>query len=164
MWKGERLDWERKHFQKISTEMLGMRTLSGCFLEVKMVFLNQVHCYPPKIRILLLYHEGRASLITQWLKNNNKKSACWCGRHGFNPWSRNIPLAMEQLSPCAITTEPVLSSPWAATTKGPQPRACALQQEKPPPWEACAPQPEQPCSRQLEKAHTRQCRCSMAKK
>ena len=33
--------------------------------------------------------------------------------------------------------------------------ACALQQEKPPQWEARAPQPESsPCSPQLEKAHT----------
>ena len=46
MWNGEHLDWKRKLFQEISTEVLGMRTLSGYFLEVKMVFLNQVHCYP----------------------------------------------------------------------------------------------------------------------
>ena len=67
---------------------------------------------------------------------------------------------MGQLSLCATTTEPVLSSPRAATTEAralwahvPQllsPRAAtteartlrahALQQEKPPQWEACAPQ------------------------
>ena len=46
MWNGEHLDWKRKLFQETSTEVLGMRTLSGYFLEVKMVFLNQVHCYP----------------------------------------------------------------------------------------------------------------------
>ena len=27
---------------------------------------------------------------------------------GFDPWSRKIPYAVEQLSPCAITIEPVL--------------------------------------------------------
>ena len=27
---------------------------------------------------------------------------------GFEPWSRKIPYAVEQLSPCATTTEPVL--------------------------------------------------------
>ena len=46
MWNGEHLDWKRKLFQETSTEVLGMRTLSGYFLEGKMVFLNQVHCYP----------------------------------------------------------------------------------------------------------------------
>ena len=38
-------------------------------------------------------------------------------------------------------------------------RACTLQQEKPPQWEACAPQLESsPCSPQLEKAHAQQWR------
>ena len=36
------------------------------------------------------------------------KSACQCRGHGFEPWSRKIPHAVEQLSPCATTTEPVL--------------------------------------------------------
>nr|XP_058901061.1 zinc finger protein 566-like [Kogia breviceps] len=30
--------------------------------------------------------------------------------HGFNPWSGKIPHTMEQLSPCATTTEPVLGN------------------------------------------------------
>ncbi|KAJ8790503.1 hypothetical protein J1605_004476 [Eschrichtius robustus] len=48
------------------------------------------------------------------------ESACQCRGHGFEPWSRNIPHAAEQLSPHATTTE------------GHMPRARALQQEKPP--------------------------------
>ena len=28
--------------------------------------------------------------------------------NGFEPWSRKIPRAVEQLSPCATTTEPAL--------------------------------------------------------
>ena len=28
--------------------------------------------------------------------------------HGFKPWSGKVPHAMEQLSPCATTTEPAL--------------------------------------------------------
>ena len=63
---------------------------------------------------------------------------------------------MEQLILCATTTEahalqllkPVCSRAWvlqllsphAATTEARAPRAHALQQEKPPPQEACAPQ------------------------
>ena len=41
-----------------------------------------------------------------WL--SDKESACQCRRHRFDPWSGKIPHAMEQLSPCATTTEPVL--------------------------------------------------------
>ena len=51
--------------------------------------------------------------------------------HGFEPWSRKIPHATEQLSACATTTEAHV------------PRAGALQQaqqEKPPQWEVRAPQ------------------------
>lgn len=36
--------------------------------------------------------------------------------HGFNPCSRKIPHAAGQLSPCATTNEPVLSSLQATTT------------------------------------------------
>ena len=39
---------------------------------------------------------------------SGKESACQCRRHGFDPWSRKIPHALEQLSPCATATEPVL--------------------------------------------------------
>jgi len=39
---------------------------------------------------------------------SGKESTCQCRRHGFNPWSREIPHAMEQLSPCTTTVEPVL--------------------------------------------------------
>ena len=38
----------------------------------------------------------------------------------FDPRSGKIPHAMEQLSPCSATTEPVLESPGAATAE-----ACA---------------------------------------
>ena len=38
-------------------------------------------------------HDG-ASLVVQWLRLGQ------CKGHGFDPWSRRIPLATEQLSPC----------------------------------------------------------------
>ena len=41
-----------------------------------------------------------------WL--SGKESAYQCRRHGFNPWSRKIPYATEQLSLWAPTTEPAL--------------------------------------------------------
>ena len=33
------------------------------------------------------------------------------GGHGFEPWTRKIPRAAEQLSPCATTTEPACLEP-----------------------------------------------------
>ena len=36
-----------------------------------------------------------------WL--SGKESPCQCRRHRFDPWIGNIPHAMEQLSPWAIT-------------------------------------------------------------
>ena len=41
---------------------------------------------------------------------SGKESACQGRRHKFEPWSGKIPHAMEQLSPCARTTESVLQS------------------------------------------------------
>ena len=78
------------------------------------------------------------SLLVQWLRIHLPTQ-----RHEFNPWSGKNPHASEQLSPGATTAEVRM------------PRACAPQQEKPPQWEACAPQPEgsHPRSLQLEKAH-----------
>jgi len=40
-----------------------------------------------------------------------------CRGHWFNPWSRKIPHAREKLIQWAITTEPVLWSPGAATAE-----------------------------------------------
>ena len=36
------------------------------------------------------------------------ESSCQCRRHGFNPWSGRIPLAMGHQSPRATAVEPVL--------------------------------------------------------
>ena len=46
-------------------------------------------------------------------------------------WPGKISHVMEQLSPCATTTETTLYSPLATTTEAHAPRACAPQQEKP---------------------------------
>jgi len=44
--------------------------------------------------------------LSWWL--SSKESICQCRRSGFDPWSRKIPYAMEQLSLYATTTESVL--------------------------------------------------------
>ena len=44
--------------------------------------------------------------VPRWL--SGKESGCQCRRCGFDPCSGKIPRGMEQRSPCAATTEPVL--------------------------------------------------------
>ena len=48
------------------------------------------------------------SIIQGFPGGSGKDSACQCRRHGFDSWSRKIPAAAEQLSPCVTATEPVL--------------------------------------------------------
>ena len=47
-----------------------------------------------------------ATRLLWWL--SGKESACQCRRRGFNPSFGKVPQAMEQLSPCATMTKPVL--------------------------------------------------------
>ena len=42
---------------------------------------------------------------------SRKESACQCGRHRFEPWSRKIPQAMEQPRPCNGLLR-LCSGPW----------------------------------------------------
>ena len=51
------------------------------------------------------------------------ESTCQCRGHGFEPWSRKIPHAAEQLSPCTTTRahKPQLLRPCATT---PEPACC----------------------------------------
>ena len=66
--------------------------------------------------------------LPRWLRC--KEFPCQCREHRFDPWCRKIPHAMEQLSPCTITTEICM------------PIACVPQQEKLLQWEAHTPQAE----------------------
>ena len=67
-----------------------------------------------------------------WL--SGKESDCQCRRHRFNPWSGKIRHAVEQLSLCTTTSEPVLHERSHHNEKP------ALQSES------------SPCSLQLEKS------------
>ena len=92
-----------------------------------------------------------------WLRD--KESTCQCRRHRFDPWSRKISHAGEQLGLCTTVIAPILWSLGAATTEStrynswsPHTRAHAPQ-EKPLQQEALALQLEcSPCSPQLEKS------------
>ena len=74
--------------------------------------LTSESCFPNKTA-------DRASLAAQWMRI---RLPTW--GHGFYPWSRKIPRAMEQESPRAPSPGPAC------------PRACAPQPEKPRRWEA----------------------------
>ena len=55
-----------------------------------------------------------------------QESSCYCRGHWFDPWSRKIPPAVEQLSPSTTTAEPTRQDPRAATTEAHVPRAYAF--------------------------------------
>ena len=60
---------------------------------------------------------------------------------GLIPGSRKIPHAMEQLSLCAITTEPALWNPEATTTEARTPRTRRSHQNEKPPLSAIRENP-----------------------
>ena len=107
---------------------------------------------------LLLFWSGIPGLPVQrtWAWSLVREDSTCRGR-GLDFWSRRIPHATEQVSPCDVTThasvhEPQLLSPCAATTEAPAPSACALQQEKPLQREARQWMTSAPRLSQLEKA------------
>ena len=57
-------------------------------------------------QLLVLEFQNGLLGLPWW--SSGKESACYCRRHGFVPWSRNIPHAVEELSPCSSIIEPVL--------------------------------------------------------
>ena len=75
----------------------------------------------------IFIHSGLSSVPSTWLVSitsvglpwwhSGWESTCQCRGHGFEPWSGSIPHAVEQLGPCATTTEPALQSPRATTTE-----------------------------------------------
>ena len=57
----------------------------------------------------------RISGLPWWL--SGKESSCQGRRHGFDPWSGEIPHALEQLSQRTTAIEPVLQRQGATTTE-----------------------------------------------
>ena len=93
------------------------------------------------------------------LKLSGKESTCPCRRHGFNPWSGEIPYATEQLSLCVTTTELVLQSLAAATTEPTCPRAVLCSKRATTARSLCTAMKSNHHSPQLKKARTtRPCR------
>ena len=57
------------------------------------------------------------SLVAQWVRLRLPMQG-----HGFDPWPRKRPHAVEQTSLCTTTTEPALWSPQATSTGACEPR------------------------------------------
>ena len=105
------------------------------------------------------------SLVAQWLRIHLPMQGTWV-------WAlvREDPTCCRATKPVcnnywACVLEPMSHNYWAHVLQllKPAPRARALQQEKPPQWEAHTPQQSSPCSPQLEKACAQQRRPNAAK-
>ena len=95
------------------------------------------------------------SLGVQWLRVHLPMQETW-----FNPWSGKIPHAVEHLSLCTTSTEPVCCNCWSPRAWSP----CSAAREATA-WETCAPQPESSLLlTQLKKVHSQQRKSSTANK
>ena len=71
--------------------------------------------------------QGGTSLVVQRIR-----TSCQCRGHGFNPWSGKIPQAVSHLAQAPQLLRPSSRVHVPQSLKSVCPRACALQQEKPP--------------------------------
>ena len=108
--------WVTKILQKCDTEeevSLGMGWNSlwsvFLFLPLSVLMVPEYELFA-KIR----FKDGRG--LPWW--RSGWESACWCGGHGFEPWSGRIPYAAEQLGPWATITEPARLEPVLRNKRG----------------------------------------------
>ena len=109
-------------------------------------------CLLPTItlyKVLFGNQKLRSRLI--WWLSGKKKFACHCRRHGFDPWSRKIPQAMEQLSLCTTTTRPVLCRLVVATAEPTSQSLCSATREATTVSSPRTTTKSRPHSQQLEK-------------
>ena len=79
--------------------------------------------------------------VSWWL--SGKVSACQCRRHGFDPWSRKIPHALEKLSLPTTTIEPVLWRRCSSRKEVTATRRLWIAARESPPLTASREKPEQ---------------------
>ena len=82
--------------------------------NVRITMPKEAYILPAAWTTIKKTKEG-TSLVVQWLRICQPV-------HGFDPWSRKIPHAMEQLSQCATTAEPMYCSYW--NLHAPDPMLC----------------------------------------
>ena len=103
---------------------------STCWINETSLLLcligGQTEIFERTLKILFPYlissfphYQISQELFTGFWWLSGKEFACQCRRQGFVPWSGKMTRAMEQLSLCATTIEPVLWS-WGATTIEPR--------------------------------------------
>ena len=111
---------------------------------------NEVWLYLPDKSLHVYFNlKHTTPRLPCWL--SGEEPACKCRRHGFNPWSGEIPHASGQLSLCITTAEPTSLEPTLPNERS-----------------HCSEKPqrrhkEEPCSRQLQPALEQQWRPSAAK-
>ena len=99
------------HYSQCVVDQLGVPWI--CSRAKELEFQSFVHD-APSLRKSEGHQEMRngTSLVSQC-----KESACQCSRHEFNPWSRKIPHATEQLSLWDTAIKPGLQSLGPANTE-----------------------------------------------
>ena len=124
----------------VACECVGKGNLSRWFTRA-LIKKNGTQKMPVRISLKLAISASRSEVsgLPWWL--SGKESACQRRRHKFDPWSGKIPQAVDQLSLCATTVEPVLYSPGTTTTETLRTGARAPR-EKPLQWEICGLQLE----------------------
>ena len=96
-------------------------------------FTNTDHILDHKTNLNKFKRTGiRTSLVS-----SGQESACKCRGHGFDPWFKKIPQAVEQLSPCTTILsqhsrgrEPQLLNSLNAAIEAHKPRTHPQQQER----------------------------------
>ena len=109
-------------------------------------------------KVLLCFSWGKVGRIEEKMQPG-APNACQCRGRGFSPWSRKIPHAMRQLSPCTTTTEPVCCKEWSPSAYS----LCSVTRQATAMRSPRTTMRSSPWSLQSEKAHAKQQRPSAVK-
>ena len=120
-WKSSKQRW-----QSVNDRLVVVAANSSFQLKLVCYGVSSPHQYTwyfsPKgskcetdLQIVDHFSTQKPSLGLPWWLSS-KESACQCRRHGFNPWFRKIPYAVEQPSLSATTVQPELQSLGAMST------------------------------------------------
>ena len=110
--------WQRKDLWVVNKLLLGISKQLISFIPHQFLFLSSSqHSHPNIFQVMFICLLTSLCRLPWGL--SGEESTYQCRRHGFDPWSRRIPQAEEQLSPWARAAELVLQSLGATTTESP---------------------------------------------